>query len=235
MTWLETEYRSPQQKGVKMRSFIHISLGAASLLILSAGQVQSASTVPEAAVKMGEQLYNQNCSVCHQADAIGKPGFAPSLTNPELLSTASDKFLMSTIRDGRPGTGMMPFTHLGRKKIKAIVAYLQSHAKLPNMSATVDAEPQAQGDPRLGEVWFRDICSTCHGPKGDGYQAGGTGTAIGNKAFLDKATDGFIRTTIKEGRSNTRMLGFQGPQSMADLSDREIDDIIVYMRSLPTQ
>jgi len=140
MTWLETEYRSPQQKGVKMRSFIHISLGAASLLILSAGQVQSASTVPEAAVKMGAQLYNQNCSVCHQADAIGKPGFAPSLTNPELLSTASDKFLMSTIRDGRSGTGMMPFTHLGRKKIKAIVAYLQSHAKLPNKSAAVDAE-----------------------------------------------------------------------------------------------
>ena len=119
-----------------MRSFMHISLGAASLLILSAGQVQAAANVPEAAVKMGEQLYNQNCSVFHQADAIGKPGFAPSLTNPELLSTASDKFLMSTIRDGRPGTGMMPFAHLGRKKIKAIVAYLQSRPEVTDVLFT---------------------------------------------------------------------------------------------------
>ncbi len=28
------------------------------------------------------------------------------------------------------------------------------------------------------------------------------------------------------------MLGFRGPASMANLSDQEIDDIIVYMRTL---
>ena len=74
----------------------------------------------------GKQVYEQNCIYCHQADAIGKAGFAPSLTNKELLSLGSDKFFMSTIRDGRTGTGMPPFAHLGKKKIKAIVAYLNS-------------------------------------------------------------------------------------------------------------
>lgn len=183
----------------------------------------------------GEAIYNQNCIFCHQADAIGKPGFAPSLTNKELLSAASNKFLMGTIRDGRPGTGMPPFAHLGKQKVEAIVAYLRSHAKLADHSAEVDAQPTTQGDPRLGQLWFEQICSTCHGPDGNGYAAGSTGTAIGKAGFLNKATDGFIRTTIVQGRSNTRMLGFQGPAAMADLSDREIDDIIAYLRTEPSK
>ena len=192
----------------------------------------TAYATDQATIKKGEALYNQNCAVCHQADAIGKPGFAPSLTNPELLSIASDKFFESTIRDGRVGTGMPPFSHLGRKKIKAIVAYLRSHTKLPNRAKEVDAQPESHGDPRLGKQWFDDICSTCHGVNGDGYAAGGTGTAIGKPGFLNKVSDGFIRETIKHGRSNTRMLGFSDATGLANLSDQEIDDIIAYMRTL---
>ena len=186
----------------------------------------------EAMIKEGAQLYAQNCVFCHQADAIGKPGFAPSLSNPEFLSIASDKFLLSTIRDGRLGTGMPPFSHLGRDKGRAIVAYLRSFSKLPNKAAEVDAQPDAHGDPRLGQLWFDYICSTCHGPNGDGYAAGGTGTAIGKAGTLNKVSDGFLRTTIKRGRSNTRMLGFNGPEGLANLSDQEVDDIIVYLRTL---
>ena len=119
-----------------------------------------------------------------------------------------------------------------RKNIKAIVTFLRSHTQLKNVSAQVDKQPDAHGDPRLGKQWFDYICSTCHGVAGDGYIAGGTGTAIGKPGFLNKVSDGFIRTTIKDGRSNTRMLGFHGPEGLANLSDREIDDIIVYLRSL---
>lgn len=201
-------------------------------LLLTGLLATSVSASDKKIIKKGEQLYNQNCSVCHQADAIGKPGFAPSLTNPELLSIASDKFFESTIRDGRTGTGMPPFSHLGRKKIKAIVAFLRSHSKLPNRSKEVNAEPESHGDERLGKQWFDDICSTCHGKNGDGYAAGGTGTAIGKSGFLSKASDGFIRETIKHGRSNTRMLGFSDSTGLAHLSDQEIDDIITYMRTL---
>ncbi len=183
----------------------------------------------------GGELYKQNCVFCHQADAIGKPGVAPSLTNKELLSVASDKFFFTTIHDGRPGTGMPPFAHLGKENIGAIIAFLRGHAKLPSRYAAVDEEEPTQGDPRLGTIWFHQICSTCHGPDGNGYAAGGTGTAIGKTGFLDKASDGFIRITVKEGRSNTRMLPFQGPEAMANLTDREIDDIIAYLRTVPSQ
>jgi len=201
----------------------------AVLLLFS---VSALSTADEAMEKQGEALFNQNCVFCHQADGIGKAGFAPSLTNKELLATASDKFFLTTIRDGRAGTGMPPFAHLGKNDIESLVAYFRSFSELPYIGDEVDAQKDAHGDPNLGKVWFDQICSTCHGVDGDGYNSGGTGTAIGNASFLSKVSDGFLRTTIKNGRSNTRMLGFSGPEGLANLSDQEIDDVIVYLRKL---
>ncbi len=214
--------------------FAHKTLvyGLAGIIWLAFGGAGFAEPPTKAMLKKGEGLFNQNCVVCHQADAIGKPGVAPSLTNPELLEISSDKFFMATIRDGREDTGMPPFAHLGRSNVRAIVAFLRAHEKQPNRAEEVDAQPDAHGDPRLGKQWYNYICSTCHGLSGDGYEAGGTGTAIGTPGFLDKVSDGFIRETIKKGRSNTRMLGFQGPEGMANLTDQEVEDIIVYLRGL---
>ena len=209
-----------------------LTFAVVGLTTLLSGYAQLSVAEHSAAAKEGEQLFNQNCAACHQADAIGKPGLAPSLTNEELLSIVSDDFLTKTISNGRAGTSMMPFKHLSDDKIKAIVAYLRSHETLPNRSAEVDAQATNQGDPRMGELWFSQICSTCHGVKGDGYAAGGTGTAIGLKGILDTVSDGFLRESIKMGRSNTRMLSFQSPAAMANLTDQEIDDIIAYLRTL---
>jgi len=196
---------------------------------------QTGQTGQDDLVSKGKELFDQNCAVCHQPDAIGKPGFAPSLTNPELLSIASDSFFLSTVRDGRVGTGMPPFAHLGREKVQAIVAYLRSFSKLPDRSAEIEAQPKAQGDLQNGKRLFETICAGCHDKNGSGYTTGGTGTAIGKPGFLGKVSDGFIRTMVKEGRSNTRMLGFSGSSGLANLSDSEIDDVIVYLRSLPKQ
>lgn len=209
-----------------------LSAALLGVLWLAVGGPALGQTADPAMLAEGAAQFEENCEPCHQADAIGEPGLAPSLTNPELLGIASDRFFMSTIRDGREDTGMPPFDYLGRSTVRAIVAYLRSHTTLPNRAETVDAQPDAQGDPRLGKLWYDYICSTCHGVDGDGYFAGGTGTAIGLPGFLDKASDGFIRETIKHGRANTRMLAFSGSAGIANLSDQEIDDIIVYLRSL---
>lgn len=186
-------------------------------------------------IRQGKMLYTQNCGFCHQKDAIGKPGKAPSLTNPELLSISSTAFMAETIADGRPGTGMPPFSHLGNEKIYAIVSYLFSYAEGPSRATEINSQPKANGNIENGKQLFDSICLPCHGPNGNGYIAGGTGTAIGTRGFLTKASDGFIRTTIKEGRSNTRMMSYQGPAGLADLSNQEIDDIISYLRSIPGQ
>ena len=208
------------------------TIGAVVIISASISSQVFAQSNNAALVKKGAALFEENCEVCHQADAIGEPGVAPSLINQELLSISSDKFLLATIRDGREETSMAPFNHLGRINVRAIVAYLRSKQTLPDTSSEVDSQPDAHGDPRLGQQWYNNICATCHGVAGDGYFAGGTGTAIGLPGFLNKATDGFIRETIKKGRSNTRMLSFQGPTGMANLNNQEIDDIIVYLRQL---
>lgn len=213
------------------------SIGVAVLtaMITPAAAQSEPKPSPEQAklVDAGKELFAENCEGCHQADAIGQPGLAPSLTNPELLSVASDKFFISTITDGREGTTMMAFGEdLTPDQIKSIVVFLRAHEKQPSRSVEVDAQPDTHGDPRFGRQWFDDICSTCHGVNGDGYQAGGTGTAIGTMGFLSKASDGFIRETIKYGRSNTRMRGFSSPDGLANLSDQEIDDIIAYLHEL---
>ena len=213
----------PRFSKIIMMALLLTFMGALSSV--SAGQSQTL-------VNKGKKLFNQNCVACHQADAIGKAGIAPSLTSKEFLSIASDRFLFQTIAEGREGTGMPPWGHLGKKNIKAIIAFLRSHEVLPNRAGEVDAQPKTMGDPALGKVWFQEVCATCHGVNGDGYESGGSGTAIGLPGFLSKASDGFIRETIKLGRSNTRMRSFTGPDGLARLSDKEIDDIISYMRSL---
>ena len=186
-------------------------------------------------IAQGKRVFRQSCAYCHQADAIGKPGIAPSLSNKEFLSIASDKFLVGTIRDGRTGTGMPLFSYLGDKTINEVVAYLRSLAVLPSRVKAIESQPKSKGNWSSGKKLFNNICLGCHGPNGSGYTSGGTGTAIGKAGFLGKVSDGFIRTTIKEGRSNTRMRSFQGPAGLADLSNNEIEDIIAYLRTNPSK
>lgn len=196
----------------------------------------SVSAAAKKMVDKGKTIYEENCAACHQADAIGQPGIAPSLANPEFLSMASNSFLKQTIVNGRNGTAMVAFgDSLNGKEISAVVAYLRSLATLPYRGEQVDAQPDAHGNENLGKQWFNDICATCHGVNGDGFESGGTGTAIGKAGFLNTVSDGFIRETVRHGRSNTRMRGLQGPAGLANLTDREIDDIITYMRTVPSK
>jgi len=183
--------------------------------------------------KKGQRIFNANCAVCHQADAIGKPGVAPSLTNPQLLAIASDKFLFETISKGRENTPMPAWgEELGKKKIKAVIVYLRSFAKGPNRSKAVNSERRSMGNAKLGKIWFQGICAHCHGIYGQGYAADGSGTAIGGKDFLRLASDGFIRETVTFGRDNTRMRPFHNSKALANLNKSEIDDVIKYMRTL---
>ncbi|MEO5351922.1 MAG: c-type cytochrome [Magnetococcus sp. XQGC-1] len=182
-------------------------------------------------VQHGKMLFKENCQVCHQEEGKGKPGVAPSLTNKELLSAASDRFLVETIRDGRAPTAMPSYGQvLQEKDIRDIVSYLRDFNQVATLGDSLDADHPAMGDPRLGKRWFAQVCAGCHGPNGEGYLGAGSGTAIGKSGFLSKASDGFIRYIIMNGRSNTPMRGFSGADGLANLTSTEIDDIISYLR-----
>lgn len=206
------------------------------LMALVFASLISQAGAQDLGVKQGKALYEQYCIGCHQAGAVGKVGFAPSLSNNEFLSIVSADYLATTIRDGIEGTGMTPQAALGEENIHAIVSYLQSLSPVSGRRAKeVAKQPSARGDVKNGGVLFQRICSDCHGPAGIGFEAGGSGPAIGTRGFLSKASDGYIRTTIKEGRSNTMMRGFTGPAGLANLSSQEIEDIVTYLRTAPAK
>jgi mono/diheme cytochrome c family protein len=79
----------------------------------------------------GAALYADSCASCHGADGKGAEG--PALNNAALLRSASDTYLVETIRRGRRGTSMAAFaaastTHatLSAGEIESIVAFIRT-------------------------------------------------------------------------------------------------------------
>lgn len=180
-------------------------------------------------VDRGRILFAQ-CVACHGQNGEGRLGLGPRLNSASFLAAASDDFLVRTIEHGRPGTTMVPWgAMMSRDDIYSLIAYIRSwHSVDP---ATLDEAP-LQGDEGRGQLVFGDICSSCHGRSGAGYQETANGTGIGRKAFMSTVSNGYLRYIIKNGKSQTKMKGFrEGSRvAVANLTDQQIDDVITYLR-----
>ncbi len=180
----------------------------------------------------GEAIVNQQCLPCHQKDGVGKVGLAPSISNRDFLAMASNDFIKNTIQKGRAGTAMIPRPDLTDEQVLSVITYLRS---LPNplpVTIKVDETLKFKGDVDKGKETFAIYCSSCHGEKGEGYASGGSGPGIGMKGFLDNASDDFIFQTVKHGRSGTSMRPFIGAKGLANLEEKDIHNVIVYLRSI---
>lgn len=191
---------------------------------------QQTALLGNPAAARGKEIFTPTCGACHGADGMGKIGLAPSVTDQDFLSLVSDDFIRTTVKKGRPGTNMISFSFLPGDKIDDIVAYLRSQQTKPTRN--YDRRWRAPGNAGRGEKTYEAICSQCHGINGKGYLLGGSGTGIGLNGFLGLATDGYIKQVMLSGREGTPMRAFGGPQGLAQLSDQEMNDIIVYLRVL---
>ena len=79
----------------------------------------------------GSGLYAANCASCHGIDGEGKEGTA--LANRVFLSTATDTYLVETVKRGRRGTSMPAFSHpspiraaLSDDEIESIVSHIRT-------------------------------------------------------------------------------------------------------------
>jgi len=170
------------------------------------------------------------CAGCHGLEGEGRVGMAPALASRSFLAAASDRMLVATITHGRAGTTMTPWgPALGQEKIEDIVAWLRT--EVPTEPAELDESP-LEGHVPTGEKSFREICATCHGRSGAGYQESGSGTGIGRQAFLSTVTNGYLRYVITHGKSQTAMRPFalDAPTAVANLDPQEIEDVIAYLR-----
>jgi mono/diheme cytochrome c family protein len=120
----------------------------------------------------GEQSFMRNCGMCHGYEAVGKVGVAPSLSNPDFLALATDKFIRTTVREGRLGTAMAPRREIPRQELNNIITYLRSSAEAIYVDRlTVPLIRKDMSDPLRGHVsatkgsYDRDLfreASWCH-------------------------------------------------------------------------
>ncbi|MBS2017981.1 MAG: c-type cytochrome [Deltaproteobacteria bacterium] len=91
---------------------------------------------PNASAERGAAIYAAHCASCHGAK--GWRGKHNALANPELLISATDGFLATTIERGRAGTPMQGFGEkLGKEKIDDVVAFLRTWQKEPDVTPTL--------------------------------------------------------------------------------------------------
>lgn len=74
-------------------------------------------------ISVGEKVYLDRCSVCHQANGAGIPGAFPAITGSK-VATGDVSSHIDIVVNGRSGTAMQAFSNqLTDKEIAAVVTY----------------------------------------------------------------------------------------------------------------
>lgn len=171
-----------------------------------------------------QSLYVTYCGFCHGDAGEGYVSDnANALANPEFLASATDAFIRLGTIHGRPGTPMSPWGDekggpLSADEVDAVVAYIRSWQTVE----TVDVHDRVvEGTATRGAPVYNALCASCHGDDGEGV----TAISLNNPWFHETASDGFIRYAIEVGRPGTPMPGYA-----EQLNDRQIDDVVAYIR-----
>jgi cytochrome c oxidase cbb3-type subunit 3/ubiquinol-cytochrome c reductase cytochrome c subunit len=187
----------------------------------------SAPAMPStlASARRGAELYGRMCAVCHGARGEGyRADGAPALAQPDFLASVSDEFLEFAIAIGRAGTPMSAWRRdqggpLSAGDVLDVIAFIRTWQ---GPTAAVLEESSTAGDEARGKALFEKTCERCHVPKGASVH-------ILKRQWLIHAKPAFIRYAIAKGRPPTPMVGFADTLGKAG-----IEDIVVYMRSLPS-
>jgi cytochrome c oxidase cbb3-type subunit 3 len=181
----------------------------------------------------GEQLYTDNCAICHGHEGSGGVGIPLGLE--AFLEQAPDEYLRRTIRVGRPGRIMPSFYRLSDHDIDAIIGHIRSWKQTP-IPQWDGIRIKANAD--TGKLLFDKYCVSCHGADGRGGK--GTGMmfsrprdlpiappSLNNQGFLNSASDQMLKTIITHGRNQTPMPA----ASQYNLTDDDINNLVSYIRS----
>ncbi|MDX1597069.1 MAG: cytochrome-c oxidase, cbb3-type subunit III [Marinobacter sp.] len=170
----------------------------------------------EDAMKMGQRLFANNCSVCHGSAGRGSLGF-PNLTDDDWLYGGEPENILTTLRQGRngnmPAKGMMP--NMTSDQVDQVVNYVLSFSDRAK-------DPEAA---KAGEAVFAQACAACHGSDGKGNQAMGAPN-LTDDTWLYGSTYGWIKETVMNGRQN------QMPAQGERLSEDQIQILAAYVYSL---
>lgn len=169
------------------------------------------------ALKVGQRLFLQNCSMCHGSDARGSRGF-PSLVDDDWLYGGSPEKIKETLRHGRQGMMPQQLDAMGEKGIKELVEYTLSLSNRPDLDSSLVEKGQAR---------FA-ICSACHGADGKGNQMLGAPNLTDNIWLYGGSRDS-INETLTYGRAGVM------PAFDERLGEDKIHVVAAYVYSLSYQ
>jgi cytochrome c oxidase cbb3-type subunit 3 len=123
-------------------------------------------------VQRGRGLFAGACGPCHGGDARGGQLGGPNLLRSELaLNDKAGELMFPVIKNGRPGTQMLP-TPLPDADIRAVIAFVHDlQARIGGQGNPPPGEEVeldiVVGDAKAGEAYFGAKCASCHSANGD--------------------------------------------------------------------
>jgi len=166
------------------------------------------------ALRVGRNLFLNNCAGCHGSDAGGAPGF-PNLRDKDWLWGAAPDTVLTTIRQGRAGVmpGWLPV--LGDEGVENVLTYVMS----------LSGRTLPAGNAAAGKQKFAEICAACHGADARGNPLLGAPNLTDN-VWLHGGALATIRATIAHGRQG------QMPAHLDRLGETRTKLLAAYVLSL---
>ena len=146
------------------------------------------ATNPDA-LRIGRNLFVNNCAACHGSDGRGAPGF-PNLTDRDWLWGGTPEAIVQSIAQGR--ISAMPAWREalgGDSGVEDVLRYVMS----------LSGRELPAGDLANGKAKFATICSACHGPDGRGSQQLGAPN-LTDQIWLNGGSVVAVRESIANGR-----------------------------------
>jgi len=166
------------------------------------------------AMKMGQRLFQDNCSICHGGDGGGNTGF-PNLTDHDWLYGGAPEKILETITYGRKAAMPAWGSILGEENVSNVAEYVLS----------LSGHEHDQEKAELGSKVFATNCVACHGADGKGNQQVGAPNLTDNTWLYGKEPM-VIRQTIREGRNGVM------PAQIENLKEGKIHLLAAYVYSL---
>ncbi|MBL4809990.1 MAG: c-type cytochrome [Phycisphaerales bacterium] len=200
----------------------------------------------------GQTVYMNACKVCHGDKAQGVPGLGKPLVNNGYIQDSDDAELFNNIAEGRlpdhplNTTGiMMPARgaqNITDQQVNDVMDYLRTIQDPAAPRTSMDDWVIERTAPAVtfdgpGRNLYVSLCSSCHGPNGEGME--GLGKGFIDSQFVKDSTDKEIITLVKMGRpiwdpANTTGIDMPPKGGNPAMSDEDLDNIITYMRAINT-
>ena len=143
----------------------------------------------------GQQVYQNQCAMCHGVDRAGAPPAFPSMV--DVLSRLS---VQQVIDNVRKGNGRMPsFPNIDEARLSALIDYLRtgSSAGAGKESSAIQAAAMTAEAPadKAGAAIYQDRCAICHGGHREGIAPSfpmliGVGDRLSKPQIIDMVREG---------------------------------------------